>query len=315
MFLKMHRIVMAALSLGLLFGLPACGAPDPSTEPLPVDLDEPEEGKAENTQAPYVSFEGRLRAFAQRNRAYVTMATKQGRPAVFIKTAALPNEAAAKKLHADLLATFGTNTLMLWNPADDNYMHVGTGTGTNLRMDRRFRGKAMRLYDHFHLWNMSAGNLDEECYSEDEEYDEGTNLFYDEPCYDPDQVDRQRTVALVKLTNTQLGGLSKYLSAITDDFEGTLGPSDYYGGTPPYISGRADGEHNCTTWITSWLNKYVSRQISTHANPASFVRSLVHGDYNGRLLSIYRAVVVFNHPNPPAEGATIDSRFPLEFGH
>jgi hypothetical protein len=201
---------------------------------------------------------------------------------------------------------------MIWNPAEDNYFHMALGKGGNTIVDPMFRNRGIRLYSCIHIWDISLGNMDTECYSDDY-YDEDDYVdLVEDSCHDTYQIERERTVAMIKLDNTQLTELNTYLTAIADDFEGTLGPADYYGGTPPYFGGT---DHNCTSWFSNFLNRKVSTEFSTHANPASMLRSITRGNYQGKTAQAFRALLVFNHANPPAKGATISRDFPLEFGH
>jgi hypothetical protein len=260
---------------------------------------------------PSKPFAQRLQDFKQKYPTQVVLATKQGKPAIFVNTKVCTTEAQATAFYEDLYKTVGTSTIMFWNPAGENYFHLAFAGGwNNENLDDRFYFKAMRLYSHLHLWDITAGNMDDECgYGDyDDQYvDEQT-----EPCFDSYQVERERAVALVKLDDAQLKSLNTYLEAIIDDFPGTLGPADYNGGTPPYFGGT---KHNCTSWFTKWINKEVSSKFPTSANPASFLRSVTTGGYGGQLAPEFRALLVFNHASPPQDGATIDQDFPLDFGH
>ena len=260
----------------------------------------------------YKPFEDRLKDFAQKYPTQVTLATKQGKPAIFLNTQVCQTEAKATAFYGDLYSTLGLNTIMIWNPAGDNYFHLAFGTGTNANLDSQYHAKAMRLYSCIHIWDITAGNMKEECESDDD-YDEDDYVDLNEdPCFDSYQVGAERAVALIKLSNAQLKDLNTYLNAIQDDFVGTLGPAEYNGGTPPYFGGS---EHNCTSWFTIWLNKKVSTKFPTSANPASLMQSVTTGGYSGQLADEFRALLVFNHANPPQSGATIPKSFPLDFGH
>jgi hypothetical protein len=268
---------------------------------------------ADQAPPPASGFAARLQAFAQKHPGHVTVASKQGRPAIFVKTSFSADESLVKTFFADLYAMLGGNTIMIWNPAGDNYFHLGLGIDDRKNLDATFRQKSIRLYSHFHVWDNSLGNLDESCGEGD--YDDEENEYLDlveDPCHDPDQIDRERAVALIELSDAQLKDLSTYLGAIRDDFEGTLGPADYYGGVPPYFGGE---KHNCTSWFTVWLNQRVSSAFPTSANPASLLQSVTTGGYSGTLAKEVVGLLVFNHPNPPAAGAELPKSFPLDFGH
>jgi len=257
------------------------------------------------------SFDDRVKALAQKYPTQVTLATKQGKPAIFLDTRVCQTEAQATAFYGNLYAAVGLNTIMIWNPAGDNYFHLAFGTGTNANLDTVYHGKALRLYSHIHIWDATAGNMDEGCGDGDYDEEEYVDLEQD-PCFDSYQVEAQRAVGLITLTDAQLKDLNTCLNAIQDDFPGTLGPAEYNGGTPPYFGGT---QHNCTSWFSIWLNKKVSSTFSTSANPASLLRSVTTGGYSGQLASEFTALVVFNHPSPPASGATIAKDFPLDFGH
>ncbi len=255
---------------------------------------------------PASGFAARLQAFAQKHPGYVTLATKQGRPAIFVKTAFSADESYVKAFYADLYTMIGGNTLMIWNPAGDNYFHLGIGLDDKKNLDAMFRQKSIRLYSHFHVWDSSLGNLDDGC--SEGEYDDEESSFLDlqeEPCFDRSQVDRERAVALIELSDAQMKDLGTYLDAIRDDFEGTLGPAEYNGGV----------QHNCTSWFTVWLNQKVSSTFPTSANPASLMQSVTTGGWSGKLAKEMIALLVFNHPSPPASGADLPKSFPLDFGH
>ncbi len=254
------------------------------------------------------TFADRLQAFAQRYPSLVVQASKLGRPAIFFKTPSFSNdEAKVKEVFGELWKLLGPNTIMIWNPAGDNYFHLGLPDSKSL--DAMFRQRAIKLYSHFHVWNDSLGNLDEPASGEYE--DDYLDLVSD-PVYDQEQIDRERTVALLTLTDAQLAQLNTYLKAIADDFNGTLGPADFNGGVPPYLGGD---KHNCTSWFTNWLNKYVSSSFPTSVNPASLVSSVIGGGWSGSLAKEYLALLVFNHPSPPAAGTALPSSFPLDVGH
>jgi hypothetical protein len=255
----------------------------------------------------YKPFSQRLTDFAAKYPTQVVLAKKAGKPAIFVDTKVCTTKALTKAFYADLNKMMGPNTLSLWNPAEENYFHLGLQDSTKL--DEMYRNKSIRLYSHIHIWDNTLGNLDDECdsnYDDDNEYLD----YVEDPCYDSYQVKRERTVALVKLTNTQMVELNTYLDAIVDDFDGTLGPAEYNGGKPPYFGGS---KHNCTSWFTYFLNKKVSTQFSSHASPASMMKSYT-GAW-GSVATAFRALLVYNHPNPPASGATLSASFPLEVGH
>jgi len=261
----------------------------------------------------YKSFSQRVQALKAKYSSKVTLATKQGKPAIFVKTDSFSSESQTKAFYADLYKMVGGNTIMIWNPAGDNYFHLAFGQGyPNSKLSQKYYKKAMRLYSVIHVWDIEGGNLDSECY-DDDDYDEDSYVDWnDEVCIDDDQVGAERAVALIKLTNTQLKELDKYLNAIVDDFPGTLGPEEYNGGTPPYFGGS---QHNCTSWFSVFLDRKVSSSYPTYANPASLMKSITTGGYNGQLTSSFRALLVFNHSDPPQSGATISKNFPLDFGH
>jgi|GEM_PF-2834075 hypothetical protein len=268
----------------------------------------------------YKTFPERVAAFAAKYPTMVTQATKQGRPAIFLKTTKLveataPDEDAIRAFYADYYAMLGTHTAMAWNPAGENYFHLWTPSGSQL--SPRFRNVSMRLYSHFHVWNVALGNLDNECYDEDDDYDDedATSDFVDSECLSEGDVGNERTVALLKMDSDQLTSLNTYLEAIDDDFYGTLGQVEFNGGTPPYLGGGEDGQHNCTSWFSIWANQSLSSALPMYANPASLIRAYTQGSYSGTLATPLRALVVFNHPDPPAEGADLDRNFPIEVGH
>jgi len=288
----------------------------------------------------YKPFAERLDDLVQKYPQIVFVATKQGKPAIFVKTALLSGEAAVNAFYADLYETIGTNTLMAWNPAGENYFHLRTPTSTQL--EARFRNKAMTVYGSPHYWDPSAGNLDneyddddnegcyescgedcyEDCYEtcgEDDVYDcacyqDCTDTCY-EGCTSMGQVSAERAVALIVISNAEMTLLDDYLAAITDEPSTNLGPSDYYGGVPPYFTGDPNGKHNCTSWFSEWLYRKVSTEFPTYYNPAALLKAYTTGGYSGQLAAKFRALLVFNHPNPPAHGATIPKSFPLDFGH
>jgi hypothetical protein len=262
---------------------------------------------------PASGFAARLQSFAQKYPGYVTLATKQGRPAIFVKTTFSADESTVKAFYADLYATIGGNTIMIWNPAGDNYFHLGLGIDDQKNLDAICRQKSIRLYSHFHVWDNSLGNLDEACSEGDYDDDEYSYLdLQEEPCHDQSQIDRERAVALIALSDAQMKDLNSYLGAISDDFEGTLGPADYYGGTPPYFGGE---KHNCTSWFTVWLNQRVNSAFPTSANPASLMQSVTTGGWSGKLAKEMVGLLVFNHPSPPKSGADLPASFPLDLGH
>lgn len=117
---------------------------------------------------------------------------------------------------------------------------------------------------------------------------------------------------LIKLKNSQLSAFNDYLGAIQNDFRGTLGRTDYNGGTPPYISGSESGSHNCTSWVSTWARANVSNAIPYGAYPPGWVERMARTRSNA---SAYRGLVVFNHPDAPHTGQRVARNFELEFGY
>jgi hypothetical protein len=282
----------------------------------------------------YQSFLQRLQSFAAKYPQRVVIATKQGKPAIFLETASLSGSTAIKDFYADLYKMLGTNTVMAWNPAGENYFHLWTPSSDKL--EQRFRHKAMTVYGSPHYWDASTGNLDDE-------YDEGDEEYCSEGCYEDayeeceeeygDDIwecpayetcyesciaastEKERAVALIVLSNQHMVLLNTYLAAITDDPAKNLGPSTYNGGVPPYFTGDPNGKHNCTSWFSEWISREVSSEFASYYNPAALMKSWTTGGWSGQLATRFRALLVFNHPNTPQDGATIGKSFPLDFGH
>lgn len=287
----------------------------------------------------YKPFAQRLDELVQKYPNNVILATKQGRPAIFVDTASLTS--AVEIFYGDLYQMIGTNTVMAWNPAGENFFHLRTPSSTLL--EQRFREKAMTVYGSPAYWDASAGNLDNEHDEYDDEYcyeDCGESCWEEcyEPCGEEDvydclcyeecndtcmedcgssagQISAERAVALIVLSNAHMELLNEYLVAITDNPDENLGPSEYNGGVPPYFTGDPDGKHNCTSWFSEWLSRKVSSQFPSYYNPAALLKAYTRGGYSGQLADRFRALLVFNHPNPPQSGDTIPWDFPLDFGH
>jgi hypothetical protein len=242
----------------------------------------------QNQRPRYGSFVARMYSLREQYRGFVHIATKGGKPAIFINTDfgvgqyenwSEAQKARFQKFRSELLAVLGTNTLQLWNPVGDDWLHVGMGTGGSRLLDQENKGQTLKLYDYHTLHEFEIPTP-------------GT----------------ERTTVLVKLTNPQLAKYNTYLRGIKTDFYGTLGETEYNGGIPPYVSGRPDGTHNCTSWMTSWLTKEVDRDLRYGADPPSWCRSTARGDAQA-----LRGILVFNHPNAPHTGEVIDNAFPLKF--
>lgn len=241
-------------------------------------------------EARYRSFRQRLFDLRAQYRGHVHIARMNGKPAVFINTDfgqgsyrrwTPAQKRRFQRFQKDLLKTMGTNTLQLWNPVGDDWLRVGTGTGRNQRLAAENKGQKIKLYNRY----------------------ESNPFIIPEP-------GTQRSTVMVKLKNPQLSKLNAYLEAIKSDFRGTLGRTDYYGGVPPYVSGRADGAHNCTSWMTSWLEKEVGGGLDYGADPPSWCRATAR--YSNHIQPV-RGVLVFNHPNAPHTGQSIPYNFPLHF--
>lgn len=234
------------------------------------------------------TFMRRMYALRAKYRGHVHIAQMNNKPAVFINTDfgqgdyyswTSAQQTKFKSFRKDLLKTLGTNTLQLWNPVGGDWLHVGTGTGYNNKLAADNKGKTIKLYSYY-----------------------GANDF------EVPTPGTERTALMVKLKNTQLGKFNTYLEKIKTDFEGTLGETEYNGGVPPYVSGRSTGSHNCTSWMTSWLQKEVGGGLSYGADPPSWCRWTARSD-----ATPLRGVIVFNHPNAPHTGQTVPSNFPLKF--
>ena len=260
-----------------------------------------------------LSLERRINEFAEAFSPVVTLATKQGRPVIFIDTHSMrddPEKAAA--VYGELYKVIGANHLMVWNPpGEDNYFHMATGEGgADDPLSPRFRNMGIRIYSHFHIWDISGGNLDWQCWYEGPEEDPDDLVYrVTGQCHNGEQIERQRTMALIKVTDQQLGSLNDYLQAISDDFMGTLGPANFGGGLPPYFGGS---QHNCTSWFTHWITREVSSQFPTSVNPASFMLDIT-GSYGAPTEEV-EALVIFNHPQRPISGTELEPGFPFEFG-
>jgi hypothetical protein len=286
----------------------------------------------------YKPFTQRLADLVAKYPNNVIVATKQGKPAIFVDTASM-SDSKIEPFFADLYKTIGTNTLMAWNPAGENFFHLRTPTSTLL--EERFRNKAMTVYGSPSYWDPSSGNLDDEYAGDDEEacYEgcgedcwqdtagECGEDYYDcmayeacqeqcvDECIDQGNHGAERAVALILLTNAQMTLLNDYLVAITDDPDTNLGPSEYNGGVPPYFTGDPDGKHNCTSWFSEWLHRKVSYEWPVYYNPAALMKAYTTGGYSGQLASQFRALLVFNYHTPPASGATVPENIALDFGH
>ncbi|MCC6746053.1 MAG: hypothetical protein IT371_00255 [Deltaproteobacteria bacterium] len=235
------------------------------------------------------SFLDRMYSLRQAYRGKVHIATYRGRPAVFINTNfgrgetydwTAQEQAKFEAFRTDFLKAMGTNTVQLWNPVGDDWLHVGTGLGTNARLSADRKGKTMKVYN-----------------------------YYDAEDFALPEPGEQRTTVLAKLNNIQLDKFNRYITAIERDFEGTLGETEYNGGVPPYVTGRRDGSHNCTSWMSSWLNKEVDRNIPYGADPPSWCRTLAERTDSQAL----RGMVIFNHPNAPRTGSVVPENFRFLF--
>jgi hypothetical protein len=286
----------------------------------------------------YKPFSQRLQDFAAQHPQKVVIATKQGKPAIFLDTSSLSGDSAIKSFYGDLYKVLGTNTLMAWNPAGENFFHLWTPDSDKL--EQRFQHRAMTVYGSPSYWDASTGNLDDEygddeyceegcsenCYEDvyDECADEYEDEIWDCPAYETCVEDcvsgcgsttAERAVALIVLSDDQMVLLNTYLAAITDDPSTNLGPSSYNGGVPPYFTGDPNGKHNCTSWFSEWIHRKVSSEFAVYYNPAALMKSWTTGGWSGQLATRFRGLLVFNHPTPPASGATISKSFPLDFGH
>jgi len=250
-------------------------------------------------QASSSTFLTRVKRLQTRYPGQINIATMNRRPAIFVSTKfgqgdyynwTPAQQAKFEAFRKDLLKALGTNTVQAFNPVGDDYLHVGTGTGTSTKLAAANKGRVINLY----------GNL------------------HDEP-YDLPDPSTERTCVLVNLTNKQLTntqgkGFDQYLTAIRNDYntngnmDQTLGAVEYNGGTPPFVSGRSDGTHNCTSWFTSWLQKFVGGGFYYGADPPSWCRST--STCSARAL---RGMLIFNHANPPQDGQSIPNSFPLNF--
>jgi hypothetical protein len=221
--------------------------------------------------------------------------SRDKRPAIFINTDFGRGEfhtwtsAQQQKFNSfqrDLSKALGTNTIRIWNPHEPgtdqggDWLQVASCKGYNPRLEPQNRNKH---------WS---------CYS---------SIREREPALP--QPGQEQTNVLVKLKNPQLTAFNKYINAIKRDYRGTLGETNYNGGTPPYVSGRSTGSHNCTSWMTSWLKKEVGNGFRYGADPPSWCKSTACDPYARSV----RGVVVFNHPNAPHTGQTISRNFQLSF--
>lgn len=252
-------------------------------------------------QARYQSFLSRLYSLRSSYRGHVHIAkmdmggTNSKRPVIFINTdfgsGSYHTWTAAQKqkfntFQADLSKALGTNTVRIWNPHErgtdqgGDWLQVASCKGTNTRLDAANRNKH---------WS---------CYSS----------IYERDATIP-MPGTEQTVLTVKLKNPQLTKFNTYINAIKADYRGTLGETDYNGGTPPYVSGRSTGSHNCTSWMTSWLTKHVGNGFRYGADPPSWC-ARTGRDPEARSV---RALLVFNHPNAVHTGQTIPRDFQLSF--
>lgn len=228
------------------------------------------------------SLQRRMEKLRTRYPNQVSIAYMNNRPAYFIKTDNMSTKQASTFRNA-LLYTLGTNTLRIWNTTD--WLQVGTGKGSNKKLSSENRGKQFALYNHFRdmSWSLPEG---------------------------------QETSVLVKLKNTQLQnprgkGFDQYINAIRNDFQGTLGETDYNGdySGPPFVTGDPQSKHNCTSWMTNWLKREVGGGFRYGADPGSWCISTASNP-----TSAVRGLLVFNHPNTPQNGAQLQSSFPLHWG-
>lgn len=213
----------------------------------------------------------------------VSIAFMHNRPAYFLKTTDL-GQSQTTQFRKDLLKTLGTNTLRAWNTTD--WLQVGTGTGSNPKLSQQNQGKHFALYNHFrdNTWQLPTG---------------------------------QQSCVLVKLKNSQMKnsrgkGFDQYMNAIRSDFSGALGRTDYNGdwNGPPFVTGRANSAHNCTSWFTSWLKQEVGRGFRYGADPGSWCISTARSSSAKGV----RGLMVFNHPNTPQNNARLSSNFQLYWG-
>jgi hypothetical protein len=259
-------------------------------------------------------FPQRLAAFKAKYGSAVAVATKQGKPAIFLDTDGITTEAKAGELVTDIYDMIGTYTIMIWNPAGENFFHLALPDNPNL--DSTFRKKSFTVYEHMRIWGNELGSFDSYSYDDEGEEDYLSDYVYSYPgSYDSYQLEAERTVALIVLTATEFVALNNYLKAIVDDFPATLGDVEYNGGVPPYFSQDPAETHNCTSWFTSFLSYKVSSSFDIHANPASMMKDYT-GGWGGQLAAEYRGLLVFNYSGTrPADGATIPAGFTFDFGH
>jgi hypothetical protein len=213
----------------------------------------------------------------------VTIAKLHGRPAYFVNAQGFETSAKAETFRLAVLKALGTNTVRAWNTTD--YLQVGTGVGPNASLCATNQGKHFALYNHFR--------------------DSAWQLPYAE-----------ETCVLFKLTNAQLKnkqgkGFDQYLNAIRSDFGGTLGETRYNGdwNGPPFVTGNRSSGHNCTSWFTNWMERFVGGGLEYGADPGTWCQSTARST-----ATPIRGLLIFNHRNPPADGAKLKSSFGLYWG-
>jgi hypothetical protein len=234
----------------------------------------------------YTSTDGlpaRMKALQTANPGRVTIAKMNGKPVYFVNTQNFSTSAKAEQFRVAVLKALGTNTVRAWNTTD--WLQVGTGMGINKSLSAANQGKHFALFNHF--------------------VDQPWAL----PC-------SEETCVLIKLTNAQLKnksgkGFDQYMTAIRNDFYGTLGETEYNGdyNGPPFVTGRTSSKHNCTSWFTNWLQKKVGGGLEYGADPGSWCQSTARSG-----ATPVRGLLVFNHPNTPTEGAKLPSSFNLYWG-
>jgi hypothetical protein len=213
----------------------------------------------------------------------VTIANLHNRPAYFVNTQSFQTPAKAEAFRVALLKALGTNTVRAWNTTD--WLQVGTGKGTNSALGAANQGKHFALFNHFRDYEWAL------------------------PC-------SEETCVLIKLTNKQLKnsqgkGFDQYMNAIRSNFSGALGETIYNGDWdgPPFVTGNRNSGHNCTSWFTNWLERFVGGGLEYGADPGTWCQSTARSH-----ATPLRGMLIFNHPHAPANGATLPSNFNLYWG-
>jgi len=230
------------------------------------------------------SFVSRMMSLRQRYQGKVHVAKLNNRPAVFINTDfgqgsynswTTEQKAQFNQFKRDLQKAVGANTLHAYN--DGGHLHVGTGISSTSALASGYKGKNIDIYGSLNLCDYSMARP-------------GNN----------------RTCVLFKLPTSKLRLFNTYVQAIENDFHGTLGRVEYNGrpAPPPYISGNSNNAHNCTTWLSYFLNKKVDSSVQNRHSPYTFCKYNSKGNAN-----TMRGIMVFNHPNAPHTGQSLSSSF------